>query len=90
MTPFETKCAILADAWVAHIDTKDENWQELIWEQDFSFPLAYVTAHDYATVTPLGKRMIESLWEECCNAFSIPVDGEYDSYWEWEKLAIPF
>lgn len=79
MTPFETKCEILAKMMMLH----DEEFSD-IWEHhDMSIILAYSLANGYVpSVDSRAKEMIEKLFDVMLAECEVEKDTGFSSYGE--------
>jgi len=61
MTPWETKCSILADLWINHRD--NVLFDDFIEYNDLGLPLAYMLSESIAASTDLAVKYINETWD---------------------------
>ena len=77
MTPFETRCAILAEIWMEYRD--DVNYKDLFNYGDLAFPLAYLLDNDYVTeATDGAKGFIDEVFELLLSSLGIEGDTGFE------------
>ena len=76
-TPFEMKCAILADLWMNY--RQDSEFEDFINYNDIGLPAAWLLAEDLIDVTPRLKPMIEETFLLLLSAMDIPEDTGFES-----------
>lgn len=84
MTPFSSKCEILADLWMNYRD--DDEFVDFVEYNDLGLPLAYAVTNNIATVTDNGTALISETWDLFLSAQSLEdtgfesLDDIFDTY----------
>ena len=77
MTPFETRCAILAEIWMEYRD--DVNFADLFSYGDLAFPLAYLIDNNYvADPTEGAKGFVDEAFDLLISSFGIEEDTGFE------------
>ncbi len=61
LTPFSSKCEILADLWLNYRD--DTEFVDFVEYNDIGLPLAYAVSQKIAEVNELGQQLIEETFD---------------------------
>lgn len=61
MTPFSSKCEILADLWLNY--RTEEDFADFIEYNDLGLPLSYAVANNLATINDTGEGMINETFD---------------------------
>lgn len=72
-TPFETRCAILAQLWVEERD--DESYEDLFKYGDLGFPLAYAIANGIVKKTKKAEAFVDETFELLLAGFDLDDSG---------------
>jgi len=77
MTPFSSKCEILAELWLDYRD--DEDFRDFIEYNDLGLPLAYALSNNIANVTENGEAIINETWSLLLAGLSIEEDIGFET-----------
>jgi hypothetical protein len=77
MTPFSSRCEILAELWLDYRD--DEDFLDFISYNDLGLPLAYGITNSLAKLTENGEAIINETWNLLLAGLSIEEDIGFET-----------
>jgi hypothetical protein len=77
MTPFSSRCELLAELWLDYRD--DEDFLDFIAYNDLGLPLAYATTNSLTKLTDNGEAMINETWDLLLAGLGIEEDIGYET-----------
>jgi len=77
MTPFETKCSILADLWMDY--RGDEEFIDFLEYNDLGLPMAYAISNGIVKPLPLGEQFINETFDLLLAALEVSEDTGFDT-----------
>jgi hypothetical protein len=77
MTPFETKCSILADLWMDYRDNED--FVDFREYNDLGLPIAYAISNDIVKSLPMAEQFINETFDLLLAALEIPEDTGFET-----------
>ena len=77
MTPFSSRCEILAELWLDYRD--DEDFLDFISYNDLGLPLAYGITNNLAKLTENGEAIINETWNLLLAGLSIEEDIGFET-----------
>jgi hypothetical protein len=77
MTPFETKCSILADLWMDYRDNED--FVDFREYNDLGLPIAYAISNDIVKSLPMAEQFIDETFGLLLAALEIPEDTGFET-----------
>lgn len=76
-TPFEVKCEILSDLWIAY--RTDTQFKDFIEYNDIGLPLAFAASEDMISLNERGKLFIKEAFDLLLASLDIKEDTGFDS-----------
>jgi hypothetical protein len=77
MTPFETRCSILADVWMDY--RGDEDFADFLSYNDLGLPMAYSIANGIVKSLPIAEEFINETFDLLLAALEIQEDTGFES-----------
>ena len=73
ITPFSSRCEILADLWMNYRD--DEEFLDFVEYNDLGLPLAYAFANTMVKLNASGEALIDETWDLLLSALELEDTG---------------
>lgn len=73
LTPFDTKCDILAEFWIAY--KNDDQYQDFMMYNDLGLPLAYVLSVGIVKETPKARGFVEETFDVLLEGMGLKDEG---------------
>jgi hypothetical protein len=86
MTPFETKCSILADLWMDY--RGDEEFVDFLQYNDLGLPIAYAISNSIVKPQPLGESFINETFDLLLASLEIQEDTGFETLDDLLGLAL--
>jgi hypothetical protein len=77
MTPFETKCSILADLWMDY--RGDEEFTDFLEYNDLGLPIAYAISNGIVKTLPMAESFINETFDLLLASLEIQEDAGFET-----------
>ncbi len=77
MTPFETKCSILADLWMDY--RGDEEFTDFLEYNDLGLPIAYAISNHIVKTLPMAESFINETFDLLLASLEIKEDTGFET-----------